>query len=349
MNRYLDTYCPECDAEVRAVLHRRPATISVRGENIDYIETVAVCPVCGQPIGDARIEGENLDCAYDIYRSKHGIMSPEGISNLRKSYGLSLREFSRFLGFGEQTIYRYEHGDIPDQLHSSTLAAAQTATGARHLLERNGQNLAARSVAAIEKHIDELEGSEEKPAAIQTELLERTAAKPSSLNGYRALDLTRVSALVFLLSEKCKDLYWTKLQKAMFFADMLFCEQTSRSLTGLSYAHATYGPVMDNMDEIRLFLTEHGIISFQQKGWGEVLVPQHIDIQPFDAQDLSLIEQIAEFVNSFNTAAELSEFSHHLRYWSENGCGQLIRYGEYDREVSDAIAARMRTIAGEES
>ena len=60
-------------------------------------------------------------------------------------------------------------------------------------------------------------------------------------------------------------------------------------------------------------------------------------------------EQIAEFVNSFNTAAELSEFSHHLRYWSENGCGQLIRYGEYDREVSDAIAARMRTIAGEES
>lgn len=349
MNSHLDTYCPACDSEVRAELQKRPATISVRGESIDYIETVAVCPVCGQPIGDARIESENLKSAYDIYRSKHGIMSPEGISNLRKSYGLSLREFSRFLGFGEQTIYRYEHGDIPDQLHSSALAAAQTATGARHLLEQNGQNLAARSVAAIERHIDELDGLEEKPTTIETELLERTAAKPSSLNGYRALDLTRVSALVFLLSEKCEDLYWTKLQKAMFFADMLFCEQTSRSLTGLSYAHAPYGPVMDHMDEIRLFLTEHGIIGFRQQGWGEVLVPRHIDVQPFGAREISLIEQIAEFVNSFDTAAELSEFSHHLRYWSENGCGQLIRYGEYDREVSDAIAARMRTIAGEES
>ena len=74
------TLCPECDVEVQAELQKCPATISVRGESIAYIETVALCPVCGQPIGDARIESENLKSAYDIYRSKHGIMSAEKIS-----------------------------------------------------------------------------------------------------------------------------------------------------------------------------------------------------------------------------------------------------------------------------
>lgn len=346
MSEYLETYCPECDTEVRAELHRHHATVSVRGENIDYLETVAVCPVCGQPIGDAPIEGKNLDNAYDIYRARHGIMSPEEISALRKSYGLSLREFSRFLGFGEQTIYRYEHGDIPDQLHSSTLAAARTAAGAQHLLEQNGQNLSDRSVNAIESHISEMAGHEKELPAVQEELLERTAANPSAINGYRALDFSRVSALVYLLSEKCHELYWTKLQKAMFFADMVSCEQTSRSLTGLSYAHATYGPIMDNMDGIRLFLSANDVVRFQQYGWGEILVPSHIDVQPFNAQEISLIDQIAEFVNSFNTAAELSEFSHHLKYWNQNGNGQLIEYGEYDNEVSDAVASRMHFIAG---
>lgn len=68
---HIDTYCPECDIEVRARLRNQPATCLVYGEKVDYTETVAICPTCGGIIGDARVEGPNLERAYAIYRARH--------------------------------------------------------------------------------------------------------------------------------------------------------------------------------------------------------------------------------------------------------------------------------------
>ena len=72
MTDYVDTYCPECDTEVHACLRTQQAILSVRGEDVVYYETIAACPTCGTIIGDARIEGENLERAYAEYRSRHG-------------------------------------------------------------------------------------------------------------------------------------------------------------------------------------------------------------------------------------------------------------------------------------
>ena len=130
----------------------------------------------------------------------------------------------------------------------------------------------------------------------------------------------------------------------MFFADMIFCERHSRSLTGLTYARAAYGPIMDQMDEIRLLLSENGIVSFQQRGWGEVLVPQELDEQPFSEDELAFIDEIAKFVNSFNTASDVSEFSHYLKCWSEGENGRIIEYGQFDGEVGKAMDERMRRL-----
>lgn len=62
--------------------------------------------ICG-PTGDETcIEEGNLRRAYSAYCVTHGLMAPDEVMELRNSYGLSLREFSKFLGFGEQTIAR---------------------------------------------------------------------------------------------------------------------------------------------------------------------------------------------------------------------------------------------------
>ena len=341
MTEYVDVYCPECDAEVHAHLHNQPATLSVRGEEIGYSETVAVCPICDEIIGDARIEGANLERAYDAYRELHGIISPGDVKALRDSYGLSLREFSRFLGFGEQTIYRYEHGDIPDQPHNTTMLSAKTIDGARLLLSQNGQKLSDKSITKVEKHIQAMaEGAAEK-AQPRLILEEREALGPSAANGYRKLDLDRVTALVYELTSRCHDLYWTKLQKAAFFADMVCYERNSCSLTGLSYAHATFGPVMDRKEEVRYILIDRGTIGFRECGWGEILVPLQLSIQPFNMEELALIEEVADFVNTFNTASELSDFSHELNCWNGSADGVIIEYTRDEGEVGNAMHERM--------
>ena len=156
MPEFINTYCPACDAEVRAALRCKHATLTVRGDEVFYTERVAICPTCGTEIGDARIEGDNLESAYAAYRETHGILSPDEIQTLRKSYGLSLREFSRFLGFGEQTVYRYERGDVPDLAHNTTMLSARSIEGGRLLLSQNRNRLAPKSIKRIEQRLNEM-------------------------------------------------------------------------------------------------------------------------------------------------------------------------------------------------
>ena len=116
----LSTYCPECDCEVDARLEHRIETLPVKGEQTSC---------CGEVIGDSRIEEGNLRRSYSAYCAAHGLMAPDEVKELRNSYGLSLREFSKFLGFGEQTIARYEAGAIPDDSHNTMLKLAFSAVG----------------------------------------------------------------------------------------------------------------------------------------------------------------------------------------------------------------------------
>lgn len=76
MNETMSTYCPTCDAEVEAVLCACPTSLSVKGKLVSYVDTQAICPVCGETIGDARVEGDNLERAFDAYRAAYGTLSP---------------------------------------------------------------------------------------------------------------------------------------------------------------------------------------------------------------------------------------------------------------------------------
>ena len=295
----LNTYCPECDREVEARLEQRIETLPVKGEQTSYDAEIAICPHCGEVIGDSRIEEGNLRRAYSAYCAAHGLMAPDEVKELRNSYGLSLREFSKFLGFGEQTIARYEEG-------------------AASLLSVRGSQLSERTVSAVRRFIEggaPLSGPAAAFAAHQWPMPEMMT--PSGRNGFRSFSMERVAAVVCELASRCRDLYKTKLQKAMFFADFLCFARTSRSMTGLAYAHADYGPVMDGRDRIVAELQDAGFVELTEKGWGEVVVPTRCP-------------------------EEISSFSHELDAWknAERGCS--IEYDSNAQQVETAIERRMR-------
>lgn len=69
----IDTYCPYCDIPVAASLTSNKATLKVLGKDVSYLETLALCPFCGEAIGDTRIEDLNLKRAYKAYEERYGI------------------------------------------------------------------------------------------------------------------------------------------------------------------------------------------------------------------------------------------------------------------------------------
>lgn len=336
----IETYCIECDEPVTAQLVERGETLPVKGEDVAYTATVAVCPHCGETIADARVESGNIDAAYAAYCKAHGLVTKDEVRNLRQCLGLSLREFSRFLGFGEQTAAKYDKGSVPDLLHSNTMRMAATPKGAEMLLSLNSQSIAPASAAKVRSYIERLAAGD-KMGLLWDGIVLMSSCEPCSTNGYRAFDWERVTALTMRLAEKCRGLYKTKLQKAAFFCDGFAFELTGKSLTGMSYAHANYGPIMADYETRIAGMVREGSIRFESYEWGDIIVPNGEAPDVFMQEELEIIDRVAEFVNTFSSASELSEFSHKLGAWKNTSNGELISYVSGTNEIGTAIAERM--------
>ena len=341
------TYCVECDEELVAPIQIISDKIIVKGEPIEYNAKVAICPNCNVIIADSRLEGENLKTAYAKYCDLHNLVKQNEIVELRQAMGLSLREFSKFLGFGEQTAAKYEKGSIPDLLHSNTIRMASNVNGAKLLFQMNGQSLNQSSQQRIRSYIQRLEEGDNISEIWwngMAYLFMEENAPASHINGYRILDDSRLTALVVRLAIKCEDLFKTKLQKALFFCDFLAYEKFGRSLTGMRYAHADYGPIMDDYDVHISKMVRNGDIVLAQYGWGKVIAPAsktHDDV--FSEEEEELIDCVAQFVNTFTSTTEISNYSHSLTAWKSTANGEIISYASSNGEVSKAVENRLNT------
>ena len=77
---------------------------------------------------------------------------------------------------------------------------------------------------------------------------------------------------------------------------------------------------------------------------GEILVPLNCENMPFTADELAFIDEIAEFVNTFSKAADLSAFSHNLSCWAGSVDGEVIEYTRNNGEVARAVSDRMSNL-----
>lgn len=340
MTETIETYCIECDETVVPNFVERRESLVIKGEPIEYVAKIATCPKCGAEIADSRIEQQSMEVAYAAYCAKHGLVSKAEVRELRMCLGLSLREFSRFLGFGEQTAAKYDKGSIPDLLHSNTMRMASTPKGAEMLLALNGASITSQSAAQVRNYIQRLSEGDKIGLIWDGTLLPDTQ-QPCAENGFRSYEWDRVSAMVMRLAEKCSDLYKTKLQKAAYFCDGLTFELTGTSLTGMSYAHATYGPIMTDYDMLITRMVRDGSVRCEPCGWGSVVVSNKPIPAVFTEDELSIIDRVAEFVNTFPSTTELSDYSHELDAWKQTSSGELISYVREKNEIQNAIEQRI--------
>lgn len=337
----LNTYCTECDREVNVRIEHCDDTMRIRGHEVPFDSEIAICPNCGAAIADSRIEGRNLAAAYSAYRTANHLLSPKEVREIRNRYGMSLRDFSRFLGFGEQTVARYESGALQDEAHDWMMRLAAKPAGASMLLDIRRNQLPERIIESAECFIASQPSRRLKTIDLNWPPLD--AFTPSRANGYRPFDWERASAAVVALAHRCKKLYKTKLQKAMFFLDYYCFGQTSSSLTGIAYAHAYYGPVINDKDTLLYTLQQRGEIELIQNEWGEIVRPLVNSDETFDEGELDFINLIAKFVDTFDTASEISDFSHSLAAWKETKNGEAIDYPKYAEEIVKAVDRRIVT------
>jgi putative zinc finger/helix-turn-helix YgiT family protein len=337
------TYCPDCKEEVTARIEERDETITVRDQAVWITAEVAVCPKCGNEIGDLTVEDRNLDKAYAIYRSNNGLMSPKEITRMREGYRLSQKAFSNALGFGDVTIHRYERGSLQSKAHNALLQQAKDPRIFLSILEENKSSFTKDQYEAIRNSATGSAREETIGYSPDTDYyfysLERLP-----INGYRAFDLQRTCSLARGILEQTGSLYVTQFIKALFFADSLSFENTSISITGLRYANATKGPIPHKYNRL-LDLLENANCIIREPDDRGTLVSK---VGRYECDDLTteenrIIKTVAMLMDSIKGTEALSQFTHGFSTWKNSKPGDVLTF-KASTEITDLVQSRIGNI-----
>jgi putative zinc finger/helix-turn-helix YgiT family protein len=326
-------FCTHCLEEREVRCSTRQDTIMVRGEPIVVDSEVAYCRTCENEVFDTNMAEKTLKSAYEIYRKRHGLLSPQEIRDIRNKYGLSHRALSRLLGWGPVTTQRYEQGALQDEAHDSILR--QMRDDPLFVLkhwEKNKDRLSEFESRKLERHLCELcsrIGADSLVKAFQKEEVLAFGRNPGAC-GFRVFDLPRTGEVVLFFATRVRDLYETKLAKLLWVADFANYLACGKSMTGLTYARLPYGPAPHRFRILLALLEESEVITLESREAeafsGTVVQPKKsTSFSSLTSDEVQILERVTAKYGHLSSK-RLSDMSHRESIWADAVEGSLLTY-----------------------
>ncbi|HHT9133353.1 MAG TPA: type II TA system antitoxin MqsA family protein [Candidatus Avalokitesvara rifleensis] len=326
--------CPNCEKETNFALVHTKEIITVRGESIAVEVEYFGCKACGGEFENTRSNVDSLDAAYREYRRLHGMLQPEEIRELRKSYGLTQGELSKLLGWGGATLSRYENGALQDETHERVLRLIKDdPQNLLRLIQGAPKSLPEGKVIRLTHEIKEVI---EEAYSFERIFEERFGNyEPNELSGYKRLDLTKLFAAILFFCRE--DVYKTKLNKLLFYADFKHYKENTVSITGVRYLRFSYGPVPDKYEYYLALLREEGMLEFEEIPLPKDVIGEEFtskespDLSVFLESELEVLLKVKKRFKDF-TAGKIVDFSHQEKGYKETPNGGYISY-RYSEEL----------------
>jgi putative zinc finger/helix-turn-helix YgiT family protein len=319
--------CPNCLKTTELEFIKDMEEFSIRGEKIKVPVEYYRCLQCGEDFDDPKSDYDPLDVAYKEYRRHHSMMQPEKIRELRRRYGLTQKDMSRLLGWGEVTLSRYENGALQDDTHDTILKLISEPLNLLNLVNQKGDFLSddrkKKLISLLESEVSETHSF----PYIYSELFGRYL--PDILSGFKKLNINKIfESIIFF----CQDgVVKTKLNKLLFYLDFKYFKEHSLSITGLRYVHLPYGPVPDNYEHYyATLLNDEKVIRIEEEFNGIDLMDLFYsnrgpDFSLFNDSEIKTLIEVKEIFNNFNATA-IKDFSHKEKGYDETRDGQIISY-----------------------
>ena len=316
-------YCPYCKKEVKYKIEKRELK-EFRGIEVNTFENVAICNECNQDLYVNKIEDENNERIYKIYREKANIIKAEDIVKLREKYDISQRELTAILGFGKMTINRYERGGLPTKSQSDYI---------KLLIENEDKFIEKVNEAYENNNITEKtykkivsEGQEENISKkrvqenIRRYLKEVLNRKPDIYNGYKSLDLEKVENIISYIASKVKNLTITSLNKYLWYIDMLSFNKRSVAITGLTYQNQKFGPtiVYKKYDELSLLDDKYQRedIETENGNTTKIISNENFNLDKINDSEKEIIDTIIKLLKN-KKVTDISKMSHREDGWKK--------------------------------
>lgn len=317
-------FCHLCDHDTNFDIKEEVFDYNVRNEFFEVQGKRAYCKThTDEELFHKEFDIANQNKAFNLYREKYGIISPDEIKKLREKYKLSQREFSQLLGFGEITISRYERGSLPTVAQNQIIKDSENPNKMLEFLEMNSEKVGQQKAKELKEHLQEMLNSNLYEQLIIDEIRDIFQHEPDIFSGYKPFDFKKFSNMVWFFSKKDRP-YLTKLNKLMFYADYYFFKNFQMSLSGAKYMRHHYGPVpekfqtlYDNINDIEIIENDHG--SFTST------IIDKCEEEIFNEQELEILNFVYD---KFKTmySGEIRDFSHEEKCWIETPNKELISY-----------------------
>ncbi len=319
----MKVYCPYCKKEVEYKIEQRELK-EFRGIEVNTFENVAICNECNQDLYVNKIEDENNERIYKIYREKANIIKAEDIVKLREKYDISQRELTAILGLGKMTINRYERGGLPTKSQSDYI---------KLLIENEDKFIEKVKEAYENNNITEKtykkivsEGQEENISKkrvqenIRRYLKEVLNRKPDIYNGYKSLDLEKVENIISYIASKVKNLTITSLNKYLWYIDMLSFNKRAVAITGLTYQNQKFGPtiVYKKYDELSLLDDKYQRedIETENGNTTKIISNENFNLDKINDSEKEIIDTIIKLLKN-KKVTDISEMSHREDGWKK--------------------------------
>lgn len=316
------------------VMKQEAIETEFRKEKFEVVYHYYLCEDTGEKFEDESLAQLNLSQVYNQYRNRHNLPFPEEIIALRQQYDLSPAKMSEVLGFGINVYRNYESGEIPNSSNARLIQLAQDPKEFKKLVELSN----ALNPKERDRVMKKIEDMVVKDDFLDFDLTAYLMGEPKAdeQTGYRKPSLDKfIEMVVFFTTEAQPNLWKTKINKMLFYADFLNFKKEVQSISGCRYRAINMGPVPNNFNSLFDYIAGNDhiditVTSFPNGSIGDQFKPN--PKRTFDETKLTKveIETLKEVVTKFKKAKtpEIIEISHKEEVWKKNfnGGKKLISY-----------------------
>jgi uncharacterized phage-associated protein len=157
-------------------------------------------------------------------------------------------------------------------------------------------------------------------------------------NGFATQSIDKLKNILLYFIERGDGVFFTKMNKLLFYTDFLAYRLTGKGMTGLCYKAIAHGPVPLHWDRVYSFYNDisQEIVQYADGRAGTKLVSNlSPDMTYFSEDEKEMLEYVYQRFKK-ETPAQISETSHHEDAWK--------KYLNSDRLISFEMAFSLKAI-----
>ena len=305
---------PFTGKEMKMVCEKR--TWKFRGEQYEYVHTAWLCEDSGELFTTDETDDVGYMQVTNQYRTRYGVPFTDEIIAVREKYGVSAAKMAMILGIGINQWRLYEGGEVPSVSNGRMIRSIVKPEIFLEYVHSSKHLLGDLEYKKLVERVMGLVGDSGKKGIERYAHSRVFASERGSDNGYGKQSLEHLKNVLLYIIERCGDVFQTKMNKLLFYADFVSYRKYGLSISGLSYKALDYGPVPERWDRIYSQFDE--IIQVPRivgEREGVALITSiPSDRTALTCQELAVLDEVCDrFMNS--SSAEISRISHQEEAW----------------------------------